>query len=362
MEVTRFDFAQLKATKTDEGYLVDTPIVGRVGVQTYINADGTVRKEFRPPEEVFNADALASFVGKPMTDGHPQGGVNAGNFKKLTIGTMLSAGKQDGDYVRAEIIIQDAEAIAKAIKGGVRELSLGYQVNLDETPGEYNGEKYDAIQRNIRANHIALVPRARAGKMARLNLDAGHAHQITEVLMTDKLGRVRLDTGIEYDAAPEVAHALDKMRDDAATLKTQLTAAKSDAEKLAGERDTLKARVDGFTAEIAKVKADAMDAARAEIKERAALEKAAEGFKIDHAGKSDREVKEAVIKSVRADADLTGKSDEYVQAAFDMSVSLKADSAMATQRKQVQNQDGGAAPKSSAELYKARMAQLSKGV
>lgn len=180
--------------------------------------------------------------------------------------------------------------------------------------------------------------------------------------MTDKLGRVRLDTGIEYDAAPEVAHALDKMRDDAATLKTQLTAAKSDAEKLAGERDTLKARVDGFTAEIAKVKADAMDAARAEIKERAALEKAAEGFKIDHAGKSDREVKEAVIKSVRADADLTGKSDEYVQAAFDMSVSLKADSAMATQRKQVQNQDGGAAPKSSAELYKARMAQLSKGV
>lgn len=358
MSVQRFDFSQFRATKTDEGYLVDTPVVGRVGIQTYMNADGTVRKEYRPAEEVFHPDALNSMAGKPITDQHPEGKVTAANFKKLTIGTILGAGKQDGNNVTAPIIIQDADAIAKAEKGGVRELSLGYTVDLDETPGEYNGEKYDAVQKNIRVNHLALVPKGRAGN-ARLNLDRFDAVAFTEDVMSDKLGRVRLDSGIEYDAAPEVVHALDKLRADVTAFQTEAKDAKAAAEKLAGERDTLKARVDGFTAEMDKVKADAMTAAHAQVKARAELEKAAECFKIDHAGKTDREVKEAVIKSVRSDADLTGKSDEYVQAAFDMSVAMKADTAIAAQRKTVLATDG--APVATAEqAYAAYKQSLTK--
>jgi hypothetical protein len=341
MSVQRFDFATFKATKTDEGYLVDTPIVGRIGIQTYQNADGTIRKEYRPAEEVFHPDALASMAGKPITDQHPNGKVTAANFKKLTIGTILGSGRQDGDNVTASIIIQDADAILKAEKGGVRDLSLGYSVDLEDTPGEYNGEKYDAVQRNIRVNHLALVPKGRAGN-ARLNLDRFDAVALTEDVMSDKLGRVRLDNGIEYDAAPEVVHALDKLRDDVATSLTEAKTAKAEAEKLQGERDTLKARVDGFADELAKVKTDAMTTAREEVKARAALETAADGFKIDHAGKTDREVKEAVIKTVRADADFAGKSDEYVQAAFDMAVAMKTDTAIASQRKTVLNSDGGA--------------------
>lgn len=359
MEVNRYDFAQFKATKTDEGFLVDTPIVGRVGIQTYLNADGTTRKEYRPASEVFNADALASMVGKPITDAHPKGRVTAANFKKLTIGTILGVGKQDGDNVRVDIIIQDAEAILKAEKGGVRELSLGYTVDLEETPGVFNGEHYDAIQKNIRVNHLALVPKGRAGN-ARLNLDRFDAVAFTEDVMSDKLGRVRLDSGIEYDAAPEVVHALDKLRDDAAVLKTNVETANSQIETLAGERDTLKARVDGFAVELDKVKADALQAAHAQVKARAELDKAAEGFKVDTADKSDREVKEAVIKSVRADADLTGKSDEYVNAAFDMSVSMKADAAMSGQRKQVMNADGANVVKTSAQKYQEYKQSLSK--
>jgi hypothetical protein len=361
MEVNRFDFAQLRATKTDEGFLVDTPIVGRVGIQTYINADGTTRKEYRPADEVFNVDALDSMKGKPITDAHPKGKVTAANFKKLAIGSILSAGKQDGDNVKAEIIIHDADAIDKAEKGGIRELSLGYTVDLDETPGEYNGEKYDAVQRNIKVNHLALVSRGRAGN-ARLNLDRFDAVVYMGDDMSDKLSRVRLDNGIEYDAAPEVAHALDKLRDDAAISKTNVDTANSQIEKLAGERDTLKARVDGFQAEIEKVRADALEVARAEIKARAELEKAAEGFKVDHAGKSDREVKEAVIKLVRADADLTGKSEEYVQAAFDIAVGMKADAAMQSQRKTVANTDSAPAAKSVEEKYQEYKRNLGKAV
>lgn len=360
MSVQRFDFARFKATKTDEGYLVDNPIVGRIGIQTYLNADGTTRKEYRPAEEVFHPDALASMVGKPITDQHPNAKVTAANFKKLTIGTILSPGRQDGDNVTASIIIQDADAILKAEKGGIRELSLGYSVDLDETPGEYSGEKYDAVQKNIRVNHLALVPKGRAGN-ARLNLDRFDAVAFTEDVMSDKLGRVRLDSGIEYDAAPEVVHALDKLRADVTAFQTEAKTAKAEAEKLAGERDTLKARVDGFIDEFAKVKTDAMANARAEVKARAELETAADGFKVDHAGKTDREVKEAVIKSVRADADLTGKSDEYVQAAFDMSIAMKADSAIAGQRKAVLNNDGSAVLTSEQKYQAYKKSLATKG-
>lgn len=41
----------------------------------------------------------------------------------------------------------------------------------DETPGVWNGQPYDAIQRNIQINHLALVEKARAGEQARLNID-----------------------------------------------------------------------------------------------------------------------------------------------------------------------------------------------
>ena len=354
----RFDFYNFKATKTDEGYLVDRPIVGRTGIQIYRNADGTITRELRLPEEVFNADALASFKGKPITDGHPMGGVNAANYKKLTIGSILNDGAKDGDNVRADIVINDADAIDKAEKGGIRELSLGYKVDLEFTPGVWNGEAYDAIQKNIRINHLALVPKGRAGN-ARLNLDRFDAVAITELEMTDKLSRVRLDNGIEYDAAPEVAHALAKLREDADSLKQKTDKAVADLEKVTGERDTLKARVDGFPAEVEKVKADALTAAHAAVKARSLLEKQADELKVDHKDKTDRQVKEAVIKLVHADADLASKSDEYVNAAFDMAVSFKGDTQMAAQRIAVQNSDG-VAPTGSKAAYQAYMANLSK--
>ncbi len=43
---------------------------------------------------------------------------------------------------------------------GWKELSVGYLVDTIEEPGEYNGERYDAIQTNIRVNHLAVVPEA----------------------------------------------------------------------------------------------------------------------------------------------------------------------------------------------------------
>lgn len=357
MEAIRYDRTEIKATRTDEGYLVDTPIVGRVGIQLYKNADGTIRRELRPAEEVFHADSLKSFAGKPVTDEHPGEPVTAKNAKRLSVGTMQGEGKQDGDNVVAPIIIHDGEMIDKVMKGGKRELSLGYKVDLEETPGVWNGQEYDAIQRNIRINHLAIVPRGRAGN-ARLNLDRHDAVSFNpqeENAMPENLSRIRLDSGLEYQAAPEVVVEVEKLRSDKAELTTHVDELQKQLDTVAAERDTLKSQVQSAD----KVRADALEAARAEVKSRAELDKVAETFKVDGTGKSDREVKELVIKSVRTDADLTGKSDDYVNAAFDLTVSMKNDAAMAAQRAAGAKRDD-AGEQTDTGSYKGFMSQLGK--
>ena len=167
--VVRFDNMPLSQTYfTEEGYLMDHPIVTTCGIFEYLNDDGSIRKELRLPEEVFAEKSLASYKGKPIIITHDAGVVNKDNVDREHIGTILSKGYRDGDSVRAEIVIHETD---KMRSSGLRELSLGYELTLDETPGEYNGEHYDAIQRNIEINHLALVSSARAGETARLNID-----------------------------------------------------------------------------------------------------------------------------------------------------------------------------------------------
>lgn len=147
--------------------MIDHPILTRVGIFEYKNPDGSIRRELRLPEEVFAPESLASYKGKPVILTHEAGMIDSDNVQQEQIGTILSEGTQDGDNVRAQIIIHDA----RKLDYGLRELSLGYSLDLEETPGEWQGQPYDVIQRNIRVNHLALVEKARAGDSARLNID-----------------------------------------------------------------------------------------------------------------------------------------------------------------------------------------------
>ena len=152
--------------------MIDHPILTRVGIFEYKNPDGSTRRELRLPEEVFAPESLASYKGKPVILTHEAGMIDSDNVQQEQIGTILSEGTQDGDNVRAQIIIHDA----RKLDYGLRELSLGYSLDLEETPGEWQGQPYDAIQRNIRVNHLALVEKARAGDSARLNIDGEDTH------------------------------------------------------------------------------------------------------------------------------------------------------------------------------------------
>ena len=348
----RFDNVTFAATKTAEGFIRDTPIVGRAGILLYRNADGTEHREYRPPEEAFKADSLASLMGKPITIGH-KAFVTAGNAAQVApVGSVLSAGRQDGNNIVADIVVYNLDTDS-------RELSCGYTLTLDETPGTTpDGQHYDAVQRNIVYNHLAIVPQGRAG-VARLNMDGEQVIDDEDNSKEDnkmaEMTKVRLDSGIEYDCAPEVKVAIEKMNKDSADAKKAY--------------DTLQAKYDALDAELKKEqegrKADAEKAKAnfdAAVKARVELLKVAEAHKVVNADSmTDTEIKTAVIKAVRGDAiNLDGKSADYIEAAYDMA---KADvkqheDGMAEQRKATQTHDDGAQNNDAADDPEAAYAKL----
>jgi len=169
LKYQRLDSISLDQTYyTEEGYLVDHPIVTTCGIFEYRNEDGSIRRELRLPEDVFDKKSLQSYKGKPIIITHDAGEVSKDNVRREQIGTIMSEGYQDGNSVRCEIIIHDTNALKRC---GLKELSLGYSLDTEESPGVWEGEKYDCIQRNIEINHLALVGEARAGDAARLNID-----------------------------------------------------------------------------------------------------------------------------------------------------------------------------------------------
>ncbi len=200
----RFDSIPVDETYfTAEGYFIDHPIVTSTGIFEYKNRDGSIRRELRLPEEVFDPASLESYEGKPVIVTHAAGYVSKENVEQEYIGTVLSKGYQDGEHVRAKIIIHNTGSL----DCGLRELSLGYKTETDETPGEWQGQPYDAIQRNIRINHLALVANARAGDSARLNLDGGNPENKGGTQMSRISSRADGFTPEEIQAAIEAYKA-----------------------------------------------------------------------------------------------------------------------------------------------------------
>ncbi|WP_319019323.1 DUF2213 domain-containing protein [Avibacterium paragallinarum] len=332
--VMRYDHRAIQARRDDNGFIFDTPVLTRTGVFLYQLPDGTVRREYRPPEEVFNADSLRLYKGIPITDDHH--GVITKDNAHLVVGSVLSEGKQDGKHLTAEVVIHNTQAV----DFGKKELSVGYAVELEHKSGiTEDGEPYDAIQRNIKPNHLAIVKAGRAGD-AKLNMDAADAVEFREdgepQMSETKLSDIRLDSGITYQAAPEVIVEFNKLKQDAAN-------AVAEKDKESARADALEAKVKSLEMEMEKIKQDAVNVAKARVE----LENIAKAHKVEvKADSSDRALREAVIGAIRQDgADLSQKSDAYIEAAFDMAMAeaKSRQDALGSQRSQVTHtftQDG----------------------
>jgi hypothetical protein len=207
--VVRTDFigSISKFERTQVGGLRVPARVTRTGVLIYKNPrTGAVRRELRLPEEVFHADSLASLSGATVTDlAHHKGLLGVHDWKDATLG-HAEAVRRDGKYVEVDLVINEPAAIADIENRRLHDISCGYACKLDATPGVYEGEPYDVIQRRIRYNHVAVLPKGkgRAGTDVALRLDAKDADECVETPdpeneRTDTMAEPQTKTVIRID-------------------------------------------------------------------------------------------------------------------------------------------------------------------
>lgn len=306
--------------RTREGYLVADARAARIGIQEYtgreVDPDGSlglrdkaIVRVLRPEAEVFNKDAIASFSTIAVTNDHPPEAVTADNWRKYGVGETGDEILRDGKFMRVPLAIRDAAAI-RAFEDGKQELSCGYTCDVDPTGGTTeDGLQYDAIQRNIRGNHIALVRRGRAGPEVRIG---------DESTMTTKTITVDGIPVEVTDAAATVIATLQKrIADNDATAATTLA-------DTTGKLAAAEAKIATQDAEIASLKAaqltgDALDAAVAERAQLVADAKRIGGEKLDVTGDNATIKKRAVLAKL---------GDQYATrdaAFFDAAFTLQVD-------------------------------------
>jgi hypothetical protein len=248
--LARYDkgVVQGETTITDEGYIKARSIVTRCGVFLYKNADGTVRKELRHPDDVLLPESLETIKMIPVVNGHPpERLVTADNAKRLAVGYTGETVDIENPYIVANILVTDKDAVDEIRDKRKNELSLGYTTDLIPDSGMYFGEPYEFRQTNIRYNHLALVDQARAGPQARIALDGEDAEEILkeEAEVANKR-KIKIDAE-EYMLEDDAASAIEKLMNNHHEFKKshddfmgKHNAMKDAHDKMMAERDSLR--------------------------------------------------------------------------------------------------------------------------
>ena len=148
--------------------------ISKVGVFPYSGAQigdpsldpDKLYQVYRPESSLNNPETINSFRLLPWTDEHAMLGSDSDGMtpaeRKGIHGIIGEDVYYDDGYLKANLKIF-SNKLAKLIEQGKKELSIGYRCLYDIVSGEYDGQQYDAIQREIRGNHLALVGEGRSG-------------------------------------------------------------------------------------------------------------------------------------------------------------------------------------------------------
>lgn len=337
------------ATRLDDnGYLRIDGHAAKAGVLTYLLPDGSIRKEYVPAETLFNADSLDSLTGSPVTIEHP-GVLNSDNASQHTRGSVPRA-DADGERLKVGVVITARDAI-EAVKSGKRQLSPGYRAELDFTPGEYQGIKYDAVQTRRVYNHLAIVSSARGGPECRLNLDGVNcAVEVPNQPTTDevkKMPTVKLTSGATVEVAD--ASTASTIQGDINALSQRADAADEMVDK--AKFDELQGKYDALSEEMKKLKeqkSEKMDAD--EIGGYVETVEQARKLKSDVEIKQDGKYLDATgVMAAALGIDAKDKSPEYVKGRFDSAVEMIGKESIAKQREH--KSDSKDAPLSGREKF-----------
>jgi len=330
------DSADWRCIKTEEGFLRCYGYLAKPGVFGYSDPEGNEWTEWKPAEELHSPETLASFGLMVVTDDHPPEMVNIENvsqYQKGHIGDQIEP-DQEGK-IKAQILITDADLVSK-IESGKQELSVGYRIAADETPGTSpEGVPYDVKQTEIRGNHLAVVDQGRAGPTCRLTLDSAKiafGRGIIAMKRKDELDPMEalrveneaLKAKVEEQAAKlaelgTAPPAADSMTEGELPMDADACAEPAPAPKM----DSLMGRIASLEAQLKN--ATKLDSKRIDARV-ALVERARQvlGATCKTDGLSDSAIKKSVVLAIQPE--LKGKLDHasegYIDGAYESSLSI----------------------------------------
>lgn len=316
--------------ETSEGYLVATARVARTGIQNYLASElGDIAKAegfspddvvrvLRPAEEVFSSDSLKTITRLPVTVDHPSESVTSDNWASLAVGEVGDAYSTEPEWIVVNPMIKD-RAAAEAARTTHKEISMGYTANIlpyaDKSIADF-------VQTGIRYNHLALVPKGRAGYKARIG-DSWGASPVVDYEPGDKpktpskgAPTMELKTLVLGDVAVQVAVTdLAAVEAYKASMTQKLADAEAAKKKTEEEKDeeigSLKAKLKEAE-DAAVVDVDSLVAARtALVAQVKALDSA-----IEPAGKSDADLRKAAVASKLGDEMVKDASEAEIKGMF----------------------------------------------
>lgn len=301
----------------DSGQMIAPCSIARTGVMSYLAKEcGDAFKDRDPmsivkiatlAEDLFCKDSIESYRSAPITVGHPEDDVNTENSKDLVKGMLEGLPLRDGELLSATLVLNDADAIS-ITKQSDSQLSSGHTARLVLCDAAVTG--YDAKKTHIRCNHVAIVPRGRAGAEVRIaDADAVAEEGFVEPVFDTEGKEVK---PVEVPAAVVPAVVVEPVAAEVEPVAVAL----GDAAALAIEVAQLTVKLEDAQAEINTLKLIDIDTL---VQERLELVsnvlKLADGIVVT--GKSAMELKREVVAKCR-DADMTGKSDAYIEARYEV--------------------------------------------
>lgn len=206
----------------DSGFwsIKDNPI-SKEGVFPYLGRNISPELEpdkiymvYRPIEELSADETLTSFNGVPFIDNHEMIGEGFTPYDERPAGGVLMNPRTENGVMYGDFKIY-SEDLKEKILNGKKELSLGYLCDYEVKRGVWNGKPYDAIQKHLRGNHIALVDNARMGKDCRV-YDRAITFDSLDIEIPEKQDNPEksgLDSSLTYKGEDEMADKREAIRE-----------------------------------------------------------------------------------------------------------------------------------------------------
>ena len=297
-------------TINDQGQMIVPCSFARTGSQLYTagqlglvdEAPDKIITVYRDESEVFNADSMDSFRSAPVTIGHPKDAsgkpvkVTSVNSKELQVGALEGMPTRDEDTLGGVLVLTAQEAI-DTLEEGTQELSAGYTCDIKDVDGKL-------YQSNIRANHIAIVAKGRAGSSCRIS---DEALEIQDKAKEEEDKSALVDEALLTDAQAQIV----ALTDELSVQKELVTDFKESADKA-------ELAVEAMKVELADAKVAASEGVieRCEAIEQARLI----ADMRDLGDKSVIEIKKMVVTDQFPDKDFANKKDSYFDAMFEILV------------------------------------------